>query len=74
MSSLYRYKMRVSKMTDLEVQILTRVAQGYSGPEITKELELGEHSVVAALQKIRRKLEARNTTHAAVIAVRQKLI
>lgn len=74
MTTIRHMTIRQRKLTDFEVQILTLIAQGYSGPEAAAEMGIRETSIVSALAKIRRKLDARTTTHAVVIAIKQRLL
>lgn len=67
-------QVRERNLTEWEVQILTHIAQGLSNSETAVALESKETSVTSALAKIRRKLDARTTVHAVVIALRRGLI
>lgn len=53
-----------------EVEILTRVAVGTSNKEIANFFAISEHTVKNHLTSIMQKLEARDRTHAVVIALR----
>lgn len=52
-----------------EVEILTRTALGDSANDIADLLSISQHTVVQHLENCRRKLDARNKTHAAAIAI-----
>lgn len=67
-------KGRSTRLADTEIEILVLTAQGYSAPEIARKLERTTTSVSSVLTRVREKLEAKNTTHAVVIAIRQGLI
>jgi|WetSurMetagenome_2_1015567.scaffolds.fasta_scaffold577361_1 DNA-binding NarL/FixJ family response regulator len=55
-------------------QVLTLAAQGFDGVEIGKQLGLSSSTVRQHLCKIHERLQARNTTHAVVIALQHQLI
>lgn len=57
-----------------EKQVLILVAYGMTLPEVGSYLCLAHGTVQEHLKRIRRKLGARNTTHAVAIAVYQKMI
>lgn len=56
------------KLTQRERQVLERLCKGYANKEIARELELQEVTVKLHVKTLCRKLDARNRTHAAMIA------
>ena len=71
---LYKWGLKVTRLTEQEIEIMQLFAQGKSTRETAEEMGIHHTSVTSSLAKIRRKLGARNTLHAVVIAIRQKLI
>lgn len=63
-----------TRLTEAEIEAVQLTAQGYTAKEIAEQLGKHEKAVVGTLARARRKLGARNTLHAVVIAIRQKLI
>jgi DNA-binding NarL/FixJ family response regulator len=61
-------------LTDREVEILQRVAQGRLNREIATELAISEHTVRSHIRNILEKLQVHSRTEAAMYAVRQRLI
>lgn len=74
MNHYNKWDLQVTKLTDHEKSILELIVQGKTNSEIGMELGRSCPSVGTTLVRIRRKLGARNTTHAAVIAVRNNLL
>lgn len=68
------WKLRTTKLTEHEKAVLALIAQGYSTAEVATEMKKDHTSITSALARTRRKLGARNSTHAAVIAVRNNLL
>lgn len=58
----------VRALTARELQVLERLCDGRSNKEIARDLELQEVTVKLHVKTLCRKLEARNRTHAAMIA------
>ena len=56
------------KLTEREFQVLEGLGKGLSNKEIALELDLQEVTVKLHVKTLSRKLEARNRTHAAMIA------
>lgn len=69
-----KFKVKHTRLTELEIEVVQLTSQGYTAKEIAEQLGKNEKAVVATLARARRKLGARNTLHAVVIALRQKLI
>jgi DNA-binding NarL/FixJ family response regulator len=61
-------------LTDREVQVLELIARGRSNREIGEELSIAEGTVKAHVNSILAKLEARDRTDAAMIALRRGII
>ncbi len=55
-------------LSERETQVLAGLAQGLSNKEIARDLTLQEVTVKLHVKTLSRKLEARNRTHAAMIA------
>ncbi len=60
-------------LSDREFQVLEGLCRGLSNKEIARELELQEVTIKLHVKTLCRKLEARNRTHAAMIAKEQGL-
>jgi len=58
-------------LTDREIQVLKRVAQGIPNKVIAAEMNLAEPTVKSHLQNIFQKLGANDRTHAVTIAIRR---
>jgi DNA-binding NarL/FixJ family response regulator len=58
-------------LTALELQILSLVAEGLSNEEISQTIHLARETVKGHLKSLFRKLEVKNRTEAAVMAVRK---
>ena len=56
------------KLTLRERQVLTSLCRGLSNKEIARDLELSEPTVKLHIKTVCRKLDARNRTHAAMLA------
>jgi len=61
-------------LTDREIQVLEGIASGLSNKEIGDELRIAEASVTAHVNEIVAKLEAKDRTDAAMIALKHGLI
>jgi two-component system NarL family response regulator len=61
-------------MTDREVQVLELIARGLSNKEIGEALTIAEGTVKAHVNSLLDKLEARDRTEAAMIALRRGII
>lgn len=57
-----------SSLTRRELEVLRGICEGKSNKEIARDLELQEVTVKLHVKTLSRKLEARNRTHAAMIA------
>lgn len=57
-------------LTDREREVLAAVAEGLTNHEIAEKLFIGFSTVKTHLDHARTKLGARNTTHAAILALR----
>jgi DNA-binding NarL/FixJ family response regulator len=57
-----------SGLSPREVEVLTRLCSGQANKEIARELNLREPTIKLHVKTICRKLDARNRTHAAMIA------
>jgi len=57
-----------SGLSQREVEVLTRLCSGQANKEIARELNLREPTIKLHVKTICRKLDARNRTHAAMIA------
>jgi len=58
---------RVGKLTAVEARIIALAAEGYEMTEIAEHRGLALETVKTHLKQIRRKLDARNTTHAVAL-------
>ncbi len=58
-----------NRLTKRELEILYFVANGYSNFEIASSLFLSPNTIKASVGTIRKKLNAKNRTHAVFIAV-----
>lgn len=56
------------KLSDREMSVLSCLCRGLSNKEIAREMELQEVTIKLHVKTLCRKLEARNRTHAAMIA------
>lgn len=61
-------------ISEREVTILGLLAEGFSNTEIANSLYISKMTVENHLKRIFKKLNAKNRTHAAVIAVKNNLI
>lgn len=61
-------------LTERELNVLQRCAQGDSYQQVARRLYLSHSTVSIHLQHARRKLGAQNTAHAVAIALREGLI
>lgn len=52
---------RIPDLTKREIEILILIAKGYSGPEISKQLILSEHTIKSHRKNILRKTNSRNS-------------
>jgi DNA-binding CsgD family transcriptional regulator len=69
-------RVRLAAMTGLaprQLEAVRLVAQGMSDKEIARRMKVSESTVERTLMVCYAKLDARNRTHAAAIAVRQGL-
>lgn len=66
--------MLLATLTSRERDTLEMICDGYTQAEIAEELGIGREGVAQRMIAIRTKLQARNTTHAAVLAIRSGLI
>lgn len=62
---------RRQPLTDREIEILRALATGKRGPAVAAELGITEPTLRSHLRRIHHRLEARTTTHAVAIAIRQ---
>jgi DNA-binding NarL/FixJ family response regulator len=60
--------------TDRELEVLQLVADGYCNRDVGASLHLSEQTIKSHLRNLLEKFDARNRTHAAVIALRRGLI
>jgi len=63
-----------SDLSRREVDVLQGICQGKSNKEIARDLDLQEVTVKLHVKTLSRKLEARNRTHAAMIARERNLV
>lgn len=61
------------KLTRREMQVLSGLCRGLSNKEIAREVDLEEATIKLHVRTLCRKLDARNRTHAAMIAKETKL-
>lgn len=61
-------------LTEREIQVLQRIAQGHSNREVGDMLALSEETIKARMKTILVKLSARDRTHAVTIAIKRGLI
>ncbi len=61
-------------LTEQESKVLRLLCQGYTNPEIAKELVISVHTVKAHVTHILRKLNVSNRTIAAYLAGKNSLI
>lgn len=57
-----------SKLSERELQVLDGLCKGHSNKEIARDLDLQEVTIKLHVKTLCRKLEAKNRTHAAMIA------
>lgn len=62
------------ELTDRQVEVLNYAARGLRDAEIGAQMELAHQTVRHTLMAARKKLNARNTTHAVALALSQHLI
>ncbi len=58
-------------LSDREVEVLKRVAEGRSNKSVAQELDVCENTVKAHMKNITQKLSARDRTHAVMIALKR---
>ena len=63
-----------SGLTDRETDVLRGLCEGKSNKEIARDLDLQEVTIKLHVKTLSRKLEARNRTHAAMIAKENNLL
>lgn len=61
-------------LTYREREILTLIKEGLSHKEISNRLGIGAPTIKVSVRLILARLNARNTTHAVTLALREKLI
>ena len=61
------------KLTEREMQVLEGLVKGQANKEIARDLDLQEVTIKLHVKTLCRKLEARNRTHAAIIAKEEGL-
>lgn len=61
-------------LTQREIQVITSVAAGNTQDEIADLLDITSFTVNAHLDKIREKLNAKNTVNAVAIAFQKRII
>jgi len=64
----------VGNLTERETAVLQGVCEGKSNKEIARDLDLQEVTIKLHVKTLSRKLEARNRTHAAMIAKERNLV
>lgn len=64
----------VRHITLRETEVLTLVAEGYSGKEIAQRLGIAPTTVDRHVEHARLKIGARNRTHLIVVAMQQGLL
>ena len=57
-----------------EIQILRYISYGFTAKEIARKLDLGYRTVEKYARNVRRKLDARNMSHAVFLALRYDII
>jgi DNA-binding NarL/FixJ family response regulator len=57
-----------AQLTPRELDVLKRLCRGMANKEIARELDLQEVTVKLHIKTLYRKIEAKNRTHAAMIA------
>ena len=62
------------ELTERELTILTYRAEGLSTPTIARKMKRSHDTINDALTSARRKLDAKNTTHAVALAIGKGLI
>jgi DNA-binding NarL/FixJ family response regulator len=58
----------ISPLTPRELDVLRRLCRGMANKEIARDLDLQEVTVKLHVKTLYRKIDARNRTHAAMIA------
>jgi DNA-binding NarL/FixJ family response regulator len=66
--------LRFSGMTDREIEVLRRIADGKSTAEIAVELSYSQRTIKNVLHDVTTRLQLRNRSHAVAYALRQGLI
>lgn len=64
----------VGNLTERETAVLRGICEGKSNKEIARDLDLQEVTIKLHVKTLGRKLEARNRTHAAMIAKERNLV
>jgi two-component system nitrate/nitrite response regulator NarL len=67
-------KKAVGNLTERETDVLKGLCDGKSNKEIARDLDLQEVTIKLHVKTLSRKLEARNRTHAAMIATERNLV
>jgi DNA-binding NarL/FixJ family response regulator len=62
------------ELTPRELGVLELVAEGYTDREIAASLHIGDQTVKSHLRRAMAKLQARNRTHAVIVALRLRFI
>lgn len=65
---------RVANLTERETQVLEGICEGKSNKEIARDVELQEVTIKLHVKTLCRKLDAKNRTHAAMIAKERRLV
>lgn len=65
---------KARNLSEREIQVLDGLCRGLANKEIARELDLQEVTIKLHVKTLCRKLEARNRTHAAMIAKEQGLV
>lgn len=61
-------------LTQVELYALEQAARGVPAKELAELINVGESAIELRIARARRKLGARNTTHAVVLAIKAGLI
>lgn len=71
---LHQNRHNVIRLTQREIEVIASVAEGNKQSVIAELLDISSDTVNAHLDKIREKLNAKNTSNAVAKAIREKII